>query len=372
MRYPQFLSPGGRIGFIAPSFGCSMEPYRSAFAAALKHFQSLGYRTVTGPNCYADRGVGKSNTPEACGAEINDFFLNDRADVIISCGGGETMCEDLPYADLSAIAAAKPHWYMGYSDNTNLTFILPTVCDTAAVYGPCASSFGMQPLHPSLEDAFAVLTGEKTVFTNYSGWEKESLRDEEHPCVPYQITEPYGMSVAGGGAAHFRGRLIGGCLDCLVTLCGTRFDRAADFAERYKEDGIVWFLEACDLNPMSMRRALWQLREAGWFRHAAGFIFGRPMHFGETFMGMGFDDAATEVLGSLNVPILLNADLGHLPPMMPLIVGSYASVEVSGNDMEIRMSFERSIPCLSEANKRCKSLWKSIIWSILWTFCVRS
>ena len=27
MRYPEFLSEGGTIGFVAPSFGCATEPY---------------------------------------------------------------------------------------------------------------------------------------------------------------------------------------------------------------------------------------------------------------------------------------------------------------------------------------------------------
>ena len=339
MRYPEFLAPGGRIGFIAPSFGCSIEPYRSAFDAALNRFREMGYQTVTGPNCHADCGIGKSNTAEACGAEINDFFTNDRADVILSCGGGETMCEDLPFVDFEAIAKAKPHWYMGYSDNTNLTFILPTLCDTAAVYGPCAPSFGMQPLHPSVEDAFAVLTGSRAEFANYDGWEKVSLKDEEHPFAPYNITEPYGMTVLGGGEAHFQGRLIGGCLDCLVNLCGTRFDRAVDFAERYKNDGIVWFLEACDLSAMGVRRALWQLREAGWFKYASGFILGRPMHIGEDFMGMSFDDAARDMLEDLQVPVLLNADLGHLPPMMPFVSGAFTKVDARDGQMKLQTLF---------------------------------
>ena len=63
MRYPEFLEPGGRIGFIAPSFGCSTEPYVSAFGAALALFKERGYETVPGPNCYVEKGVGKSNTP---------------------------------------------------------------------------------------------------------------------------------------------------------------------------------------------------------------------------------------------------------------------------------------------------------------------
>ena len=70
--------------------------------------------------------------------------------------------------------------------------------------------------------------------------------------------------------------MIGGCLDVLSCLCGTKYDKAADFAKRYKDDGIIWFLESCDLNPFSIFRAVWQLDAAGWFENAKGFVFGRP------------------------------------------------------------------------------------------------
>ena len=49
--------------------------------------------------------------------------------------------------------------------------------------------------------------------------------------------------------------MIGGCMDCLVNLIGTKFDRVGEFLERYKDDGFIWFLESCDLNVMSIRRA---------------------------------------------------------------------------------------------------------------------
>ena len=42
MRIPEFLKDGGTIGFAAPSFGCNIEPYKSAFNSAQEKFRSLG------------------------------------------------------------------------------------------------------------------------------------------------------------------------------------------------------------------------------------------------------------------------------------------------------------------------------------------
>ena len=34
MKYPEFLPQNGKIAFVAPSFGCATEPYKSAFLHA--------------------------------------------------------------------------------------------------------------------------------------------------------------------------------------------------------------------------------------------------------------------------------------------------------------------------------------------------
>lgn len=337
MRYPQFLKDGGRIGFIAPSFGAVIEPYRSYFDNALKKFNAMGYKLILGPNCYEDKGIGKSNTPEKCGDEINDFFVNDKSDVIISCGGGETMCEDLPFVDFDAIKKADPKWYLGYSDNTNLTFLLPTLCDTAAIYGPCAASFGMEPWHEAVDDAFKLLCGGKTSFRNYDKWEKEEAKSLDK-FFGYNVTEPYSMKIwndVDTDNAKFSGRLLGGCMDVLNILCGTSFDKVAKFNEKYKEDGIIWFLEACELSPLGIRRVLWQLDNAGWFKNASGFIIGRPMMIDADGMGMDRFEAVTGILGKYKVPILLDIDLGHLPPMIPMISGGMAEIKAAGNEMSV-------------------------------------
>ncbi len=350
MNYPDFLDINDTVGYVAPSFGCAIEPYRTAFMRAREVFSKKRLSEELGPNCFADDGIGISTTPEKCAREFMDMYASETNQALISCGGGELMCEILPYMDFEVIYRAKPKWFMGYSDNTNLTFLLTTALDIATIYGPCISSFGMDPWHRSIRDAFDLLTGADTVVSkgedgvttvnvhNYDGWERESAKDEEHPFAPYQISELFMPAIYGGREAE--GRLIGGCLDVLNNIAGTRFDRVKSFNSRYADDGVLWYLESCDLNVMDMRRALWHLRECGWFENATGFLIGRPMHFDEPMFGLNRHTAVTEVLKDMGVPIIMDLDIGHLPPMMPIINGSYGRASCRGRafglEMELR------------------------------------
>lgn len=341
MRYPEFLPENGTLGFAAPAFGCTIEPYRSCFDHALERFAALGYRTILGPNCYASEGIGISSTPEKCGRELTESYCSPESDVLISCGGGELMCEDLDFVDFDRIRSARPKWFMGLSDNTNFTFLLNTLCDTASIYGPCAASFGMEPWDASIQDAWDLLHGRKLTETGYPLWEIESVKDEEHPLAPWNLTEPRVLKTypedASGSPIQMEGRLIGGCLDILTLLVGTKFDRVAEFTERYREDGILWFIESCDLTVMSVRRALWQMEHAGWFSHVKGFLVGRPYLYGQEMLGLDMYEAVTGILGKYGVPIIMDADIGHLHPAMPLIGGSYGKVSLKGQDLRIDM-----------------------------------
>ena len=59
-------------------------------------------------------------------------------------------------------------------------------------------------------------------------------------------------------------------------------------------------------------------------------------------MGLEHIRAATDVLEELQVPILLDVDIGHLPPMIPLISGSMANVSYTpaGDCFGIRMALK--------------------------------
>lgn len=357
MRYPEFLKQKETIGFVAPAFGCAMEPYRTCFQSALAKWQERGFGIELGPNCYKEDGIGISTTPQKCAAELMEYYEKSSNRILISCGGGELMCTVLPYLDFERIRRAVPKWYLGYSDNTNITFLLTTLCDVASLYGPCASSFGMESYHESLEDTMEVLLGKRLEVHSYPFWEKEKVKDAEHPLLPYHCTEPsciraYTFDEAcqdemTGQKGRYRradqivmkGRLLGGCMDCLQNLVGTPYDQVADFAQKYAEDGILWFLESCDLNVFDIRRAMWQMSEAGWFRHVKGFLIGRPLCFGEEVMGMDQYRAVLDVASEYGVPVIMDADLGHLPPSMPLVNGALAEIRFKETSLTIQFEY---------------------------------
>ena len=86
---------------------------------------------------------------------------------------------------------------------------------------------------------------------------------------------------------------------------------------------------------MDIRRALWQLDHAGWFGTARAFLIGRPLCFGEELFGLDQYQAVTGILGKYHVPILMDLDIGHIPPMMPVVNGARAAVDAAGQNVTI-------------------------------------
>lgn len=351
MRFPDFLQEGETIGFIAPSFGASIEPYHSRFQNALRIFEQKGYESKIGPNCFRGDGIGISASPFECAVEFMEAYEDAESKVLISCGGGELMCRILPHIDFERVKKATPKWFLGYSDNTNLSFLLTTVCDVASVYGPCAGTFGMEPWHESITDAFDTIKGQKNTYYNYKKFADPTKKNSEEPLVAYEFDMPTTLKAfealenfsqeedmlqypfAETESVEMEGRLIGGCMDCLITLTGTQFDCVDQFLESYKEDGFIWFLEACDLNVFSMTRAVWQMKNAGWFRYVKGFLIGRPMHYGETFGELNQYNAILAELAQLKVPVIMDVDLGHVSPQMPFICGAYAKISYNRREL---------------------------------------
>lgn len=330
MRKPALLQKGDSIALVAPSFGCTTEPYLTRLQVSIKNLEKAGYPVIEGPNVWREEGVVASAPAKERAQEIHDAFESD-AKLIISVGGGETMCEILPYLDFKKLKAEEPKWFMGFSDNTNLTFLLATLADTMSVYGPCAPQFFQKKWRLSEKDAFDLLQGQ-THFEGYPKW-SISRRNEEHPLWGYRLSQPK-IITPYQYEQPFEGMLLGGCLDCLINLCGTRYDNVKEFIASHPE-GIVWFLESCDLNALALRRAYFELKEAGWFENAKGFLLGRALSAREEILGVDRFNAAIDMLGDLDVPILMDVDLGHLSPSLPILTGAKARVSFKQENLII-------------------------------------
>lgn len=65
MRYPDFLKENGTIGFVAPSFGCKLQPYRAAFENACKNGRSLAISLTLDQTVLQGKGSGSAIHPKS-------------------------------------------------------------------------------------------------------------------------------------------------------------------------------------------------------------------------------------------------------------------------------------------------------------------
>ncbi len=350
IKRPENIKRGDTIGITAPSFGAATEPYSLLIDIAEDNLRNRGYKITEGKTSRLGDGIGISTDPKFCGAELMEFYKRDDIDAIISAGGGELMNETITYVDFDELTNYKPKWYVGYSDNTNFIFPLVTITGVQGIYGPCINGYA-KVWEDTEKDTFAILEGSKSSFKGYNMFVEP--QDEEAEIAEYTdeyLKAPYslnakrelisfvhdGAKMVNANKTHInmQGVLLGGCLDVLANLVGTRFDRMKEFVADNKR--IIWVLEACDLSPMSIRRTLWNLREAGWFDTASGFLIGRPRaSWKQEMLGVDQYNAVTDVLKEFSVPIVMDAEIGHIDPMLPIVFGAEASIDVDGNDLLI-------------------------------------
>lgn len=330
MIYPANLEKGFNIGVTATSSGYEDEVDFKRLDNAIKNFKEQGYPVTTTPNVRGGDKKGRSSDALTRAKELSDLINDPKIRVIIAASGGDYLVEMLPHVDYKAIRD-NPKWIQGFSDTTGLTFTITTNLDIATIYSYNFGTFGMENWHPSLSDNLLILEGNKNsqnsfdmyqdgYYERITGLEEFVLEKE----VEWRNVYPRGYD-DGSKAINIHGRILGGCLDVLLNLVGTRFDKTVEFIERYKEDGILWFLESYSLGSESMVRGLWQLKEAGWFKYAKGFIFGRPAMY-NTDYEISYEEAINSVLGELGLPIILEADIGHKPPQFSIINGALATV----------------------------------------------
>ena len=341
MVYPKNLEKGYKIGVTATSAGFEAEVDMIRLESGIKHFAELGYPVIVTDNVRKNY-KGRSSDGSTRANELLQLILNPDVRAIIAAAGGDYLMEMLSYVDFEQIKA-NPKWIQGYSDTTGILYTITTNLDIATLYANNFGSFGMGQWHSSLRDNLMLLEGQDIVQNSYDRYQdgyKERITGYEEFETETEVKwiNLYPSGADTNEELNIRGRALGGCLDVILNLIGTRFDKTKEFVNRYQQDKILWFLESFDLGSEALTRGLWQLKEAGWFEHAAGFVFGRPAMF-HSDTDTTYEEAVLSVLGELKLPMILEADIGHKPPQFTMVNGAIAQIRSFGGKGSI--SFER-------------------------------
>ena len=339
MKYPKFLSDNNTIGILATSCGNNVNPYRLRCQTSIKNMEAKGYKIKRGHRVFANYNA--TSAPHVLRAnDFNSFYRNKNVDILWSTGGGEIMIGMLPYVDFEKIKKLPAKMFVGFSDNTNLTFTLTTICDVATIYGCSFNNLSLTELSCDALDTLSLIRNEKLEFNSYPFYKGiNSHKEDLKPLDPPFYNDEVKWQSLSNKEEHFKGRIIGGCIDVLITLCGTRFDNVNNFIEKYKDDGIIWYFDNCELNSCGLYRALFQLKESGWFKYVKGFIIGRN---GSSFepLGYSFNQALIDALNDLNVPVIYDADISHKSPSLPILNGSLATISYKDNKGSIKFELK--------------------------------
>ncbi len=338
MIYPEFIKKGDTIGVTAPSAGSENEIDIKKLNMAEEKLKDLGFTIEETENCRKDTGTGRSASKEERAKQLNKLFIDEKTKAIIGLAGGEFLIEMLPYVDFKNILN-NPKWLQGYSDITGLLFPITTMLNLATIYSNNFKTFAMKDWHRSIKENLEILQG--NLIKQYSYDLYEDIRAERiNGDEPYNLTEKVRWEgINEEENIKMQGRMIGGCLDVILCLIGTKYDNTKNFIEKYKKDGIIWFLDNCELSSESLVRAMFQLKEAGYFKYTKGIVFGRS-GIEKSCYNISFKNAIKSSLEELNVPIIINADIGHKPPQMTIINGAIARIELNAGKGSIEFKLK--------------------------------
>ncbi len=344
MKKLENLKKGDIIGICAPSGGAASDEDKEKLDEAIKRLTQMGYKVIETASVRKEE-KGRSASAEIRAKEFMELLENDDVKFILFLGGGDYLFEIFDFLDIEKIKTLKPKWMQGFSDITGIEFLWNTVLEIPSIYCDNAKSYAMQPLYTNLKDALEIASGKKVVQYSFEKHEKtnstimETFSEEAEKDINsgYELTEKVEWkNILGEKKIEIQGRMLGGCLDCVQRFFGTKYDNICTYIEKYKNDGIIWYLETFEMNSPELTRILWQMKNAGYFKNVNGIIFGRPLIFREDYK-ITFEEAVKEILKDLNIPIICGADIGHVAPQMAIVNGAITTITLENGKGKIEI-----------------------------------
>ncbi len=274
----------------------------------MEQARGLGWEPVAAPHVLAKTGYLAGADAERL-EDLNAALRDDRIDGIWCVRGGYGATRLLDGLDVDAMRR-HPKALIGYSDITALHAAIVDTADVITFHGPTARS----PL---------------------SGFSRESLISAVTEHGDSGGDAPDARTIRRGRG---RGRLVGGNLALLASLCGTRY--APDYT------GAILVLEDVGEPTYRIDRMLRQLAQSGALSRLAGIAFG---HFTDgTPVGdmdaCALDDVLREAADFAAVPAVSGIPLGHVDDQWTLPLGAIAELDADARSLHVFPTVTRLTP----------------------------
>lgn len=319
--YPEKIKPNDTIAITAVSMPANVEK----IDLAIDNLKELELKVIETKNVRSD-GIVSSEGKERA-EELLELYKNPDVKYIIAARGGEFLMEMLPYLDEHKdIIKNNPKWFQGFSDPSLLNLYITTNFNIATINMENVSEYAMKPRFKSIQNSL------EFIFSNEKEFIQESFDKYQKEEFEYGNTKGYNLTEDNiyeceQGNVTFKGRIIGGCIDTFNLIAGTKMDNIKNFVSQFDEEGVIWYFDNCELSPCEFYRRLWYMDQMGYFKNVNGFLIGRSFVQRNDNDSFGFKSAVERALKKFNVPIIYNVDIGHIPPQMYIINGSYAEFE---------------------------------------------
>lgn len=324
IRYPRQAKEGDYVGITAISSAANLDKVE----VAENNLKKLGFNIKETENVRTVYKLVSSSGKERAN-QFMKLWEDEEVSYIIAARGGEFAMEMLPYLHeyKEKLNTLAPKWMQGYSDTSLINFYLTTNYNIATVHSQNLGDYAMRKLHHSLLDAINMVKLEEGKEYIEESFYKFAKRDEGNDVeARYELVyDNEYKTLDGKKECKVSGRAIGGCIDVIKTVIGTPYDNVKNFCNQFKE-GMIWCIENCELSVPDLYRTLWQMREAGWFDNVKAFLIGRT--YSKDKVGeFTYQNAIEDALGSFNVPIIYDIDIGHVPPQITFVNGAYLEFE---------------------------------------------
>lgn len=316
MIIPKYLNDNEVIGITACSSGIldKIDKYERSINEVKEH----NFR-IKETNNVRTGGVVSSGTVTRA-RELESLFLDKEVKMVSIASGGDFLFDMLQEVNFD-ILKNNVKWLGGSSDPTSLLYILTTNYDIATIYSPCnMSGFSITPLHPSYENYFKIIKGDLVKQERFSKCEEKGFGDN--------FTKD-NKWININGDVDEKGILIGGCIEVLKDLIGTKYDKTNEFIDKYGNEGIIWYFDVFSMTAEGLYNTLLQFKYAGWFRNTKAILIGK-VRFPNSFVDMTYEELIAKALP--DVKVVYEFDIGHVKPSFTMINGMKVRVISKTNE----------------------------------------